>query len=171
MTTSREIAFVDQNVSDLASLLAGLRPDVEPIVLTASECATAQIARTLERRDDLQAIHVIAHGRAGEVSFAAGALSVETLRDHASDLAEIGRALGEDGDLLLWSCNTAQGERGAEFVNELAHLIAANVAAASGRVGAQARGGRWALDARADVRVPLTAEGIAAYAGVMSTHL
>ena len=97
MTKSREIVFVDQNVSDLSFLLAGLRPDVEPIVLTASERATAQIATALKGRDDLHAVHVIAHGSAGEVSFGAGALSRETLDDHAAELAEIGRALGRDG--------------------------------------------------------------------------
>jgi hypothetical protein len=60
MTTSREIVFIDQNVSDLHSLLAGLRPDVEPIVLTGSERATAQIAMALKGH----AIHIIAHGSA-----------------------------------------------------------------------------------------------------------
>ena len=99
MTASREIVFIDQNVFDLHSLLAGLRPDVEPIVLTASARATAQIATALKGRDDLHAIHIIAHGSAGEVRFGAGVLSCETLHDHAADLAEIGRALGRDGQL------------------------------------------------------------------------
>ena len=173
MTASREIVFIDQNVFDLHSLLAGLRGEVEPIVLTASTRATAQIATALKGRDDIHAVHVIAHGGAGEVRFGAGVLSRETLGDHAAELAEIGRALGADGDLLLWSCNTAEGERGAAFVAELAHLIAANVAAASGRVGAEARGGRWELDEwsnAVDVRAPLTAEGMAAYRGVMTAH-
>src|SRR5262245_60747648 len=124
MTASRENVFIDQNVFDLHSLLAGLRGDVEPIVLTASAPATAQIARALKGRDDIHAVHVIAHGGAGEVRFGAGVLSRETLDDHAAELADNGRALGADGDLLRWSCNTAEGERGAAFVAELAHLIA-----------------------------------------------
>jgi hypothetical protein len=171
MTASREIVFIDETVSHLKTLLAGLRPDVEPIVLTASTRATAQIATALEGRDGLRAVHVVAHGGAGELLFGAGALSLETLDDEATELAAIGRALGGDGGLLLWSCNTGEGERGSAFVNELAQLISANVAAASGRVGAEARGGRWELDVRAnavDARAPLTAEGMAAYPGVMT---
>ena len=170
MTTSREIVFVDQNVSDLHSLLAGLRPDVEPIVLTASERATAQIATALKGRDDLHAIHIVAHGSAGEVRFGAGTLSRETLDDHAADLAEIGRALGRDGQLSLWSCETGQGKRGAAFVEALERATGADVAATAGLVGSAARGGRWELDS-GFAQAPLTLEGMAAYAGVMSTHL
>src|SRR5262245_27954926 len=134
MTASREIVFIDQKIFDLHSLLAGLRPDLETIVITASARATAQIATALEGRDDSHAVHVIAHGGAGEVRFGAGVLSHETLDDHAADLAEIGRTLGADGDLLLWSCNTAEGERGAALVARLANLIAFNVGNASGCV-------------------------------------
>ena len=173
MTTSREIAFIDETISHLNTLLANLRPDVEPIVLTASTPAPAQIATALEGRDGLRAVHVVAHGSAGEVHFGAGALSLETLHDHAAELAGIGRALGVDGDLLLWSCDTAAGERGSAFVSELAHLIAANVAAASGRVGAAAQGGRWQLDVQASAvhaPAPLTTLGMASYDGVLSAH-
>src|SRR5262245_13061099 len=173
MTTSREIAFIDETVSHLNTLLANLRPDVEPIMLTTSTPAPAQIATALEGRDGLRAIHLIAHGMAGEVCFGAGALSLETLHDHAAELAGIGRALGVDGDLLLWSCNTAAGERGSAFVDELTHLVAANVAAASGRVGAAAQGGRWHLDVQASAvhaHAPLTTLGMASYDGVLSAH-
>src|SRR5262245_31002696 len=173
MTTSREIAFIDETISHLNTLLANLRPDVEPIVLTASTPAPAQIATALEGRDGLRAVHVVAHGSAGEVHFGAGALSLETLHDHAAELAGIGRALGVDGDLLLWSCDTAAGERGSAFVDELTHLVAANVAAASGRVGAAAQGGRWHLDVQASAvhaHAPLTTLGMASYDGVLSAH-
>ena len=170
MTASREIVFIDQNVFDLHSLLAGLRPDVEPIVLTASARATAQIATALKGRDDLHAIHIIAHGSAGEVRFGAGVLSRETLHDHAADLAEIGRALGRDGQLSLWSCETGQGKRGAAFVDALARATGADVAATVGLVGSAERGGRWELDS-GFAQAPLTLEGMVAYAGVMQTHL
>ena len=139
-------------------------------MLTASARATAQIATALKGRDDLHAIHIIAHGSAGEVRFGAGVLSRETLHDHAADLAEIGRALGRDGQLSLWSCETGQGKRGAAFVDALERATGADVAATVGLVGSAERGGRWELDS-GFAQAPLTLEGMAAYAGVMQTHL
>src|SRR5262245_54440344 len=98
-----EIAFIDRNVDDLDTLLAGIRPDVEAILLSNDEPAPCQMACAVRGREGLETIHVIAHGRTGEVRFAAGALSLESLAEHAVDLSTIGRALGYDGELLLWS--------------------------------------------------------------------
>ncbi len=85
----REIAFIDCGVDDLATLLAGIRPDVEAIVLLDDEPASRQIARAVQGREGLEAIHVIAHGRPGEVSFGAGALSPDTIIEYAAELAEV----------------------------------------------------------------------------------
>src|SRR5882757_11224188 len=87
-TQKREIAFIDRGVDDLATLLAGIRPDVEPILLSNDEPAPRQMARAVQGREGLEAIHVIAHGRPGEVLFSAGVLSVETIAEHSDDLAQ-----------------------------------------------------------------------------------
>src|SRR5262245_44462661 len=169
--TLREIAFIDRNVNDLETLLAGLRPELDPILLSDDEPALCQIARLVRCRDGLDAIHVIAHGRVGEVSFSAGALSLESLAGHAADLRAIGQALGNDGKLLLWSCDTAAGARGSGFVEALASATGAEVRAATGTIGSQPLGGRWELDvssAKETVTAPLTAQGIAGYAGVLA---
>jgi len=50
-----------------------------------------QMALALEGRDGLDAVHVIAHGAPGRVSFAAGEWSAQTLEDNGVDLATIGR--------------------------------------------------------------------------------
>src|SRR5436305_544862 len=122
-----EIAFVDSTIDDLESLVAGLRSDVERIVLLSDRCAPEEIARSLKHRTNLAAIHIFAHGRAGELSFGSGPLSIERLDAEAANLSEIGRALGKQGNLLLWSCRVASGERGSAFVAALARLTEAKV--------------------------------------------
>ena len=132
---AREIAFIDRTVSELDSLLSGLRPEVEAVVLSDSQPATAQIAAALQGHGKLDAIHIIAHGRHGEVSFGTNPLSLEPLDEHSDELASIGQALGERGRLLLWSCHTGEGERGEAFVNALARSTRVEVEAATGPIG------------------------------------
>jgi hypothetical protein len=166
-----EIAFIDPAVSDVRVLLAGLSPDVQPIMLNAAEPAPRQIAAALSGRAGLDAIHIIAHGAPGEVRFAAGVLSANSVNEHAADLAALGAALGQNASLMLWTCETGQGERGQDFVAALASSSGRQVAASRRLVGAAARGGCWELDTvctAAPVRAPLTAAGAAAYAGVMA---
>src|SRR5215475_14888171 len=168
---TREIAFIDRNVDDLDTLLAGIRPDVEAILLSNDEPAPRQMACALRGREGLEAIHVIAHGRVCEVSFGAGALSLESLAGHAADLRAIGQALGNDGKLLLWSCDTAAGARGSAFLEALESATGAEVRSATGTIGSQPLGGRWELDVssgKETIAAPLTAQGMAGYAGVLA---
>ena len=165
-----EIVFIDTGVDDIATLVVGLRPEVEPILLSLDQPAMRQMASAVRGRTGLRAIHVIAHGRPGEVSFKTGSLSLETIDQHAGDLAELGQALG-DGTFQLWTCESAHGTRGAAFVDALARAMIVDVAASTQRVGAHSLGGRWDLDTRSgdlEVTAPITAAAAATYAGIMA---
>ncbi|ODA95214.1 hypothetical protein BFX40_21645 [Mesorhizobium sp. SEMIA 3007] len=169
-----EILFVDPSVSDLGTILANLRPEVEAIVLDANRPAARQMALALEGRDGLDAVHVIAHGAPGRVSFAAGEWSAETLYDDGDDLAVIGRALGGFGELLLWSCNAGAGAAGSNFIDALSCATGTPAAAANDLVGSQTLGGDWKLNVRkrdAMGRPPLTEVGMAGYGGAFSQAL
>src|SRR5277367_1462883 len=98
MTDIREILFVDPAIADIATISDNLRPGVEAFVLDAAVPAARQIAAVLTARRGLAAVHVIAHGAPGRVSFAAGDWSAAILEDEAADLAAIGRALAASGN-------------------------------------------------------------------------
>ena len=165
-----EIAFIDPFVPHLDALLAGIQRHVEPIVLSQAEPAVRQMARSIEGRSELDAIHVIAHGRPGEVTFTAGAMSAETLHENILELAHLGAALKSNGGVYLWACEVGRDNRGAAFVDELERLTGARVAAAINPIGASSLGGTWSLD-RADGTSPavITADSALAYPGLLAT--
>jgi len=172
MVLASEILFVDPSVDDVETILRGLRPGVEARILDPAAPVAWQMALALDGLDNLDAVHVIAHGAPGRVNFTSGDWSFATLEEDAENLAGIGRVLAEDGELRLWSCDTAVGAAGAAFIAALADATGADVAASTGRVGAAALGGTWELAAhahRALARPPLTAAAMATYAGVLSS--
>src|SRR5271166_6075416 len=79
--------FLDPGVPDIATILGNLRPGVEGLVLDKTLPVARQMAPALGRRRDLDAIHVIAHGAPGRVSFTAEEWSGQTLEDDAADFA------------------------------------------------------------------------------------
>ncbi|MER8570286.1 DUF4347 domain-containing protein [Mesorhizobium sp. M0924] len=171
MTRASELLFVDPSVADLGTILGNLRPKVEAILLDAERPAARQMALALEGRGGLDAVHVIAHGAPGRVSFAAGDWSAGTLDDDEVDLATIGLALGASGELLLWSCNAGAGAAGTDFIDALSRTAGTPVAAANDMVGSPALGGRWELNIRTEDAVacpPLTLGGIMNYAAVLA---
>ena len=165
-----EIAFVDPGIADVGALISGCRPGVEVFLLSPTRPALQQIARAVEGRTP-GVVHIIAHGRPGEVNFASGALTLDMLARCTADLSGIGNALGDHGSLLLWSCDTGQGARGKAFVEALAHATGVPVAASSNPVGSADLGGGWDLDERqgaAHVLAPLTNLGAASYSGLLA---
>src|SRR4051794_20841297 len=107
MAQKTEFLFVDRFVPDLKTLLENLRPEVEAVVLDERRPAAQQMAEALAGAAGLEAIHIVAHGAPGRVCFANGEWSAESIGRHSIELAAIGCALGEQGDVRLWSCDTA----------------------------------------------------------------
>ena len=135
MNFKSELLFIDPSVPDINIIVKGLRPEVDAVLLTAERPVASQMAAHLAGREDLDVIHIMAHGSPGRVHFAAGDWSLETLARQESGLRQIGQALGEGAELRLWSCEVGKGEEGAAFTAALSRLVGAPVASAEGRVG------------------------------------
>ena len=189
---THELAFVDEGITNLPALLAGLRNNVEAHVLIpcaegenlarrGGSAQIAQIARMVRGREDVAAIHIIAHGRPGAVCFTDSTFDLEAIGAARGDLADIGRALGESGVLNLWTCETAKGSEGRAFVSVLEEAVGAPVLASRVLIGSAAKGGIWDLDAQSNgttefftaarAQAPLTASAIQTYEGVMATSV
>ena len=131
-----ELAFIDPGAPGLSVLLRELRPGVEAILLGRNVPAARQIAMAVAGRSDVAAIHVLAHGAPGRVSFSAGEWTTASLAADVEDLGAIGRGLLPGGELCLWSCRASAGSVGKAFVAGLAKATGATIAAAEGLVGA-----------------------------------
>ena len=146
LTPRTEIVFIESNVADYASLIAGLDPSLEVHVLDATGDGIAQMADILAERSGIDAIHLISHGSAGAVQLGTVTLDEETLQSRRAELETIGKSLSEDGDLLLYGCNVAQGQSGIDFIGKLAQATHADVAGSKNATGESSNGGDWILE-------------------------
>jgi hypothetical protein len=141
------IVFIDGGVEDpqtLADAAADVLPDDAQIhILDSDSDGFAQINDILQNHDRVDEIHIFGHGTAGEARLGTASLSLETLTTHSDTLAVLKDTLTEDGDILLYGCNVAAGEDGRTFIEELAELTAADIAASDDLTGA---GGDWELE-------------------------
>ena len=145
--SSTEVVFVDPTVPDYESLLAGMGPNVEVVVLDASRDGVEQIAESLTGRSGIDAIHLISHGDAGTLQLGTGTLNAESMSTHyADEFTTIQQTLSEQADILVYGCNFAEGEVGQAAVARLAELTGADVAANSDRTGHIDLGGDWKFE-------------------------
>jgi hypothetical protein len=141
MTRVRSLVVVDQGVEDWRTLTADLATDAKLVVLDPARDGVTAIADAVAPLHELAAIHIVSHGNAGEVRLGAVRLSAASLDRYTDALARIGGALSDGGDILLYGCDVARGEQGRAFVERLADITGADVAAATHPVGASMLGG------------------------------
>jgi hypothetical protein len=146
IASDKEIIFLLDDITDYQTLARRFGERAEVVVLDTNIKVLEQIAAHLSGRSNLQAIHLVTHGASGALQLGALQLTAEELPRHAGTLARIGQALSDDGDMLLYGCDVAQGEEGHGFLVELARLTRADLAASTDVTGAQELGGDWQLE-------------------------
>ena len=141
-----EVVFVDGQVNDLTQLLSGLSASAEVVILDPSKDGLQQMADYLKGREGLDAIHLLSHGSDGMVQIGNFWLASNNLAEHRAALESIGSALKADGDLMLYGCRTGDGEKGQAFIDAVASITGADVAASVDDTGAASLGGNWTLE-------------------------
>ena len=143
---SSSILFVDARVNDYQSLLVDLSADVEVHLLNAEEDGILQMDKVLAGRQNLDSIQIVSHGSSGVLSLGSTLLTGDNLTHYKNSLEKIGTSLSEKGDILLYGCNVAQSDKGLHFVNRLAEITKADVAASDDLTGSEVLGGDWELE-------------------------
>ena len=143
----REVVIVDAAVSDYQSLVSGLDASVELVILSAERDGVAEIADYLEGRSDVDAVHLVSHGDVGQVQLGSTTLDAANADAYAGALGRIGASLNSSGDILLYGCRIGQDGAGQAFIDSLAELTGADVAASDDLTGSSTLGGDWILEA------------------------
>ncbi|MDX1764619.1 MAG: DUF4347 domain-containing protein, partial [bacterium] len=150
----REIVFIDTQVPDYQDLVNDLLATsddgrhVEVVLLDSQRDGVEQISKTLSGYQDLEAVHIVSHGRDGSIQLGNGWLTDETVDAYADSIEGWGQALTESADILLYGCDLAAAEEGRALINNLSILTGADVAASDDPTGHTALGGDWILEQR-----------------------
>ncbi|MFA1818345.1 Ig-like domain-containing protein [Pseudomonas fluorescens] len=137
------VVFVDARVKDAADLLKGVAPGTQVVQLDASKDGLQQIADYLGSHQGVSSVQIVAHGNSGDLWLGSTYLSADNVAARSAVLAQIGQDMNVGGDILIYACNTAEGDKGISFVDSLASLTGRDIAASSNRTGA---GGDWTLE-------------------------
>ncbi|MEH1941488.1 MAG: putative Ig domain-containing protein [Nostoc sp.] len=168
------LVFIDPQVENYQSLVAGVLPNTSVVVLDADQNGIEQISQVLATHREINSLHIVSHGAPGQVYLGNSLLSHETLNLYAWELMGWANVLSADAQLLLYGCEVGQTEQGKTFLQHLSELTAAVVAASDDLTGSAALGGDWELEVSTGGIVPALAfhpEVMAAYASVLTAPI
>jgi Ca2+-binding RTX toxin-like protein len=170
--TPNTIIFIDSAVDKYQSLVDSAIPEAEVIVLDSTGDGITQITEVLQGRTNIAAIHIVSHGSPGNLQLGNTQLSLDTLDDYAIQLKTWSIIHSPvPTPILLYGCNVAAGDAGAEFVERLHQLTGANIAASTNLTGSAALGGDWELEVaigKIDVPLAFGEEAREAYTSVLA---
>ena len=147
----RELVIVDKGTEGYELLLEDVlstksQDSVRVILIEPDEDGIAQISKALEGVSGLAAIHIVSHGDDGAVQLGDQILNRDSLLANAGKVASWGHALSLSGDIMTYGCDVAETEAGEEFLESLATLTDADVAASRNVTGHASLGGDWQLE-------------------------
>ena len=142
----RELFIFDASLTNRSTLISALPADAEIYLLDTEKDGIVQIAQILQGLTNIDALHIFSHGGAGSLLFGSTTFSHENINSYAATLSQIGSSLSSMGDILLYGCNVGVGDEGRAFVDALATLTGADVAASDDLTGSAALGGDWVLE-------------------------
>ncbi|MEI6268596.1 MAG: DUF4347 domain-containing protein, partial [Methylococcaceae bacterium] len=175
------LLVIDQQVNDWQRLASNISSDTAVLILDPFSDGLTQISDYLTSMAakagtlgfvPLQSIQILSHGDAGSLLLGSNTLTSSNLNQYSHQLAVIGNALSETGDILLYGCNVAHGVAGEAFIAGLAKATRADVAASNNLTGAIAQGGDWLLEASTGViesKSVLDVSNTSRYANVLKT--
>ena len=141
----KALVIIDTSLEDYQTLVEGVIPGHEVYLLEAHQCGITQITQILREQIGIASLHLLSHGRSGELQLGSSVLNLDNLLAHKAQLQVWRSALAENAEILLYGCEVAQGEWGKAFVNTLSQLTGADIAASANLTGNAAKGGDWVL--------------------------
>ncbi|WP_253912062.1 Ig-like domain-containing protein [Pseudomonas sp. CVAP len=165
----QSVVFVDSRIKDADSLLKGVSPGTQVVQLDPTKDGLQQIADYLDTHHGVSTVEIIAHGNSGDLWLGDTYLSADNVAARSAVLARIGNDMNVGGDILIYACNTAAGDKGISFVDSLAQLTGRDIAASNNRTGVS---GDWDLEIATgtiESHNVLSAQSMAAYQYSLAT--
>jgi hypothetical protein len=116
------LVFIDSKVEDYQSLISGVSPNAEVIILDETLDGIEQITERLATKQNIEAIHIISHGSPGTVQLGANTLNSSNIESFAPGLTQWRKALIPGADILLYGCNVAADESVTTDIDYIRHI-------------------------------------------------
>ena len=139
----KNVVFIDSAVSDYETIINSFKENTEFYLINSNEDGFKRISEILNDRNDIDGLHIIGHGSAGEILFGNAFLNNDTITNYQSTLASIGQSLTTSGDILFYGCNVASTDQGEILIKKISEITKADIAASDDITG---KGGDWELE-------------------------
>ncbi|MGD1701926.1 DUF4347 domain-containing protein, partial [Dapis sp. BLCC M229] len=140
--TVKEIVFIDSHVDNYQDFVTEVSSGTKVFIIEPNDDGVQQITKVINQYSQISSIHIISHGSPGCLYLGNSQLNINNINNNYSAALKSWPVT----NILLYGCNLASGDAGAEFLEKLHKLTGANIAASGKATGSSALGGNWDLE-------------------------
>jgi len=137
--------FLDR-VKNYEQLVNALAPGRDVYLIGRGDSGVEKVNQVIEKRGAVERIDIIGEGNAGQIWFGRDFITMDTLRDYESQIAQWGQGLIGNRDIFLYACYLAATQSGQNLVTEISRLTNSNVNASRDITGHEKYGGNWQFE-------------------------
>ncbi|MEM7784085.1 MAG: DUF4347 domain-containing protein, partial [Planctomycetota bacterium] len=147
----RHLVVIDQNINDFEIFVSDLESqygnlEFDLLMIDKLTDGIVAITNALEVESRYEAVHIVSHGREGEVHLGNARINTENLAGYTSYLENWAYGLSETADVLFYGCDVGAGSEGIEFITQFSDSTSLDVAASNDLTGNQEKGGDWIFE-------------------------
>jgi len=167
------VNMIDSRVDQAHDLLYGGKAGtISQLILPEEEGVGAMNATLGRVTAPIDELNIIAEGNQSYLWLGQTWLNSENIGNYQAEIEQWGANLGPNAALFIYSCFTALGAIGEGFINTLADLTGATVAASTNATGSANYGGDWNLEYQTgnlEIVNPFTVETLSHWDGKLAT--
>ena len=147
--TQNTLVVIDVDVPDIHTIVDELQgaPGVTVVIADGTENPLSLIASSLASVDSVDQLHIISHGDGSGIRLGGERITAEELTQSGGLVSSWSDQLTADADILIYGCNLAASDEGVEFMQLLAELSGADIAASDNATGHHQLNADWQLEA------------------------
>ncbi|WP_372883294.1 DUF4347 domain-containing protein, partial [Psychromonas sp.] len=146
-----ELVVIDSSIEDSQILIEQIQvtsSDSQLFILYLDNAKDAlqQMTQAIAAHENISGVHLLTHATSEGIYLNSTLVTTDSLLSQAELFSAWGSSLTEDADILIYGCDFAQTEQGKSFIQQLAAITGADIAASDDKTGAAALGGDWDLE-------------------------
>ncbi|KAA1260984.1 Soluble aldose sugar dehydrogenase YliI precursor [Rubripirellula obstinata] len=133
--STQHLVIIDAGIEDASELMKSVPADAEILLVNGNENGVDQITAAIASHQGLKSIHLLSHGTEGQLNIGNQKLSSENLEAYRGQIQSWQNSVADGGDLVIYGCDVASGNKGASFIAKFAEMAKLDIAASTDRTG------------------------------------
>ncbi|MDQ6477209.1 DUF4347 domain-containing protein [Dyadobacter sp. LHD-138] len=143
----KDVVIIDKSLENYQELVASSEGKSQVILVENTDTGFPALEREISSLHNVERLHILTHGTSGNFVLGKQQLNEHNLEKFKGFWKSISNSLAsEKSELLIYSCQLANGRAGKSFVNRLHNMLGISVAGSEDNTGSDRKGGNWDLE-------------------------